>query len=628
MRTSMKFHDAAEESRYRLKQWEDDKMIIRMFSLTILANTIYLLLVFYVLPVSNVNTLSQTLLTWIVYVPISILVVMLAFVGPYRKKWISVVWYVSITVASIMVAFGVLLRTFLCFYQLDPPVSCESQNRPISSANYSIIYVLLGPFLILNIMNNRLSYQIPAILLIMVMVIWAILIVTPNKNIVTYFGILFILGAQLMAILVSKSREKTQRARYLADVANQRLNNNLSVEVKQKTEAQEKAKEEEDRRTQFTSMLFHEMRVPLNSVILSMNDLQSDDTVTNALSSDARETLRNMDSGLTSIVTILNDSLDFRKMNEGKYTIVEKPFVYHTMVSEVIRSMGIKNVTLKMDLDPRIDEIPFKLLGDVQRLGQVIKNYLSNAVKFTPAGGTITVKTMIEEKNDNRVEIYTHVQDTGIGIKKENQGKLFKPFVQIDPEKTQGGKGTGLGLSIVASIINGMGGTYGLMSEYGEGSIFWFRVPLKITNIPKEATDIPAETKQDVQVSFRILVTDDEPLTRKTMRRLLDRLGHTTEEAVDGVDCLEKSEQALKDKRPFDVIFIDNIMPRMNGLETIKILKQRKYPAIIISLTGSGNGGVTVDLVKAGADRVIIKPASFPTIKDTLYDISQRRNQV
>ena len=621
----MKFNDSVQEGRYNLTQWEADKRIIRFFSWTILANTVFLILVYYAF--TKAITLSQQLLIWALYVPVSILVVVLAIVGPFSKQWILVLWYILITIASIMVAFGVLLRTFFCFYGIDPAYSCVAENRPISSANYSIIYLLLGPFLILNVMNNRVSYQIPAIVFIVALVIWGVLAVAPNKSLLTYFGLLFILGAQVMAIAIARSRERTQRARYMADVNNQRLSNSLLVEVAEKTEAQEKAKEEENRRTQFTTMLFHEMRVPLNSIILSINDLQSDPEVIKTLGADARETLKNISDGQNAIVTILNDSLDFRKMNEGKFPIVEKPFVYHTMVREVVRSMQTnwtqKGIGFVWDLDPKIDEIPYKLLGDAQRLGQVIKNYLSNAAKFTPEHGTITLKTLMEEEGNDEVSIYTHVQDTGIGIKKENQGKLFKPFVQIDPQTTQGGKGSGMGLSIVASIINTMGGTYGLMSE--EGSIFWFKVTLKITSILKGSLEKPEDAPPETQISLKILVTDDEPNTRKVMRRLLDRLGHTTVEAVDGVDCLEKTEQALTDNKPFDAIFIDNLMPRMNGLEAIKILRERRYPAAIISLTGSGNGGMLEELTKAGADKVIIKPASLVLLKDTIYEISNRK---
>ena len=247
-------------------------------------------------------------------------------------------------------------------------------------------------------------------------------------------------------------------------------------------------------------MLFHEMRVPLNTVILSMNDFENEDI---QMSPSTKENVERINNGLNTIINIINDSLDFRKMSEGKMRIVESPFEYHQMIREVVHTMESgwksKGVNFTLDLDSKIENIATKQLGDSNRLRQVIANFLSNAVKFTPNNGKITLRTVLEEMTKDYIWVYTHISDSGVGIRKEDQSKLFKPFVQIDPEKLQGGKGSGLGLSIVANIINSMNGTYGLQSEYGKGSTFWFRVKLGLTDIPK-MTNIPKERNDPLLV--------------------------------------------------------------------------------------------------------------------------------
>jgi len=374
--------------------------------------------------------------------------------------------------------------------------------------------------------------------------------------------------------------------------------------------------------------LFHEMRVPLNSVILSMNDIESDDTFKHSLSKDMLDNFERIDTGLNNIITILNDSLDFRKMSEGKLQITNNPFLYRDMIDDVVHSMESnwksKNIRFVLDYDTRIDDIPKKLLGDRNRLRQVVANYLSNAVKFTPVNGQVTLQVLMEGNEDGVVTIYTHVQDTGIGIKKEDQAKLFKPFVQINPEKNQGGKGSGLGLSICANIIKSMGGEYGLISDYGQGSIFWYRIKLKISDEDVKTQKVVVVKPDETVPSKRlnILITDDDNATRKIMRRLLEKIGNTVDEAEDGIYCLEMVDKMSQEGKEYDVIFIDNLMPRMNGMETIRILRKRKYTGPIISLTGSGDASVTQDLLSAGANRVMLKPATLKMIKDVLQEIS------
>jgi signal transduction histidine kinase/CheY-like chemotaxis protein len=617
----MSFHDKVEEQEYLNQQWNDNRKIIQIFAITIFIHSFYIVFIYNIYDVAFTPTLI--VFVYGIYIPVSTLVLILSFLQPIRHHWSRVLWYISISIVSIMVGTGIGLRNIFCHYGVEPQHLCTTESRPVSNAEYAIIYVILGPLLVLNIFRNNLKYQMTAIVIMLIVVIWG-LVVTRQHELLLWFSIVFIIGAQLMGILVERARNLLQRSKFISDINNRKLSDYLSREIVEKTKAQEKAKEEEDKRTQFTNMLFHEVRVPLNSVILSMNDLEAEDF---GLRPDALENMDRINSGLNAIINIINDSLDFRRMSEGKLQIVEKPFSYHDMINEVTRSMEsswkAKDIIFEKQLDDTIDGIGYKILGDSNRLRQVVANYISNAVKFTPNGGTITLKTKLDERKNGNIWVYTEVKDTGIGIKKENQADLFKPFVQIDPEKLQGGKGSGLGLSIVANIINSMNGVYGVNSTYGVGSTFWFRVKLAITTIPimKTIDTSKPETPEEITKRYRILVTDDDLNTRKIMRKLLERLGHETEGAADGIECLEKIAIAIEAGKPYDVLFLDNQMPRLGGFETLKILRQQfKIP--VIMLTGSSEIETLQEFKNIGANEVLLKPATIQMINSALHKVN------
>ena len=626
----MKFNSKAEEDEFLEQQWIRYNSLIKIFTFVAFLNTCYTL---FVNLYNNIIWTPVSYLLMTIYFIVPSAIFGLSFTRPLLHSWTKRLWYTLLSILSIMYAVGISIRTLLCFYKLEPENTCSAVNRPVSTADFTITYLLLGPILILIFLRNSIKYQIPALILILSLVCWIIFATTPIITILTFFSIAFILGSQILAILAIRSQEKSAADQFISEKNNKELNVRLSKEIDEKTKAQEKAQMEEEKRTQFTSFLFHEMRIPLNSVILSMSDLEADDQVKKTLDKDAVENFDRINKGLKTIIGILNDSLEFRKMNEGKLTITPSPFVLHDMLNELVRSMDSnwtsKKIKFETYFDPKIDDIQWKLLGDYERLKNVLSNYLSNASKFTPEGGSIYLETLKETDSTEHVDLYISVRDTGIGISKKNQEKLFKPFVQIDPIKNQGGRGTGLGLSIVASIINSMGGTFGIKSELGKGSTFWFRIRLPITNVPKLALSASTSTKNDVKdiadklKTYKILVTDDDFNTRKILSKILSRMGNETEEAFDGLDCIEKITNAKKNDQPFNVLFIDNQMPRLNGLEAIKWLRTNGYDFPIIALTGSSEADVIEEIRKVGATTILIKPSNAITIKETIEKLSK-----
>jgi CheY-like chemotaxis protein len=317
-------------------------------------------------------------------------------------------------------------------------------------------------------------------------------------------------------------------------------------------------------------------------------------------------------------------------MSEGKLSLSAKPFDFNRMIRTSAWTMESmwqeKKVNMAVELDPAAFDLPL-VMGDETRLHQVLANYLSNAVKFTPTGGFITLRTKVEERSKDSLTITVSVTDTGIGISEENQTKLFHPFVQIDPGKNQGGKGTGLGLSICASIIENMKGVYGVRSTPGQGSTFFFTVTLPLSSTPvnqiedvvsaKDKNKSP-EVIEQVGFSLDVLVTDDDPLQRKIMKQLVTKLGHTVDTAVDGIDCIEKVARSIAISKPFDVIFIDNQMPRLDGGRTIVALRAANVRTPIISLTATTDRDFHQQLREWGATQILVKPSSRAIIDKSL----------
>jgi CheY-like chemotaxis protein len=218
------------------------------------------------------------------------------------------------------------------------------------------------------------------------------------------------------------------------------------------------------------------------------------------------------------------------------------------------------------------------------------------------------------------VTIEVAVIDNGVGISEANQAKLFDEFYQINPVELQGGKGTGLGLPICKSIVSALGGKIGVTSTLGKGSCFFFTVPFKLskTEKPKDLTYdslLPAAPQSGILRGLHILVTDDDRTTRDVMRKLLERLGHKVETAVNGSDCLDIVANTDK---PFDVIFIDSLMPVMNGDEAIRHLRSGRYTNPIISLSGTYDSETKQHLFDLGATEVLLKPSTLTTIDRTL----------
>ncbi len=387
---------------------------------------------------------------------------------------------------------------------------------------------------------------------------------------------------------LQKSQDSTDQTKMLRLIERER---ELMAEMRdrdiKRAEEMRDAKENADRANQaksaFLAVVSHEIRTPMNG-ILGMSQLLRDTSLTKT-QNDYVETMQK--SG-ESMVSLLNDILDFEKIERGGMDLETVDFNLHQLANDIVMLMSghaaQKNITLRTEI---AENVPKTVLGDPTRLRQVLLNLANNAIKFTPEG-SVTINVKMTEDEYQQPTFYFGVIDTGIGISKEAQLKLFTPFTQAESSTTRKYGGTGLGLAISDKLIEAMGGKIKVESEEGDGTTFYFEIPLK-TIENNNATDNVAPQSQDLKdtvTPMTIMIVEDNELNRKVLDGLLSRYGHTLFMAANGLEAIEicKSEN-------LELIFMDINMEGLSGIETTQRIRaldnQQKAQTPIVALTGN-----------------------------------------
>jgi signal transduction histidine kinase/ActR/RegA family two-component response regulator len=614
---SQAFSDPGKEMRYQAASWQTNVPLYKSFTIGNALHMIYIIALLFGVPGNPVRPSSlQFALVFGMSVPASIGLLSMTFLRPYRRPLTRALWNILLAVVSIMIAMTTTLRSLFCYYGTEPAKTCLSTSRQ-NTVNLPV-YSNLGLLLVLIVAHGDRSVMfVPFVILLILLILNAAFV--EGGSIPAWFGVVFYIGAFFFGLLVSTFAERNERV--LFDT-----NEQLREEVRERKAAEEKAAVAERNTARYNAFVLHEIRVPLNVVIQSEGLLESDDDFQKCASPDVLENMARIHSGLNSIQVILNDVLDMKRFSEGRYVVSLQTVDYHAIAKDTLWSFNPafkeKAFLFENDSDSRVDSLPYKLISDPIRLRQLIWNFVSNAVKFTPMYGHITFRTRASRDDVTslspgaRFEILTEVEDDGVGISEEDQGRLFTDFTQIDPGRLQAGKGSGLGLAICKNIVNALGGRYGLRSAPGKGSTFWFVLPFEVSaEVKTESGGASLEGSDRVTVgpALRVLVTDDDSLTATVMKKLLGRLGYEVEVAVNGADCLEKLESSH-----YDVLFIDNMMPVMNGYDAIRRLRGKGNDIPIISLSGGTDDDMKERLKKLGVHEILLKPSNMQTISGAL----------
>ena len=378
-------------------------------------------------------------------------------------------------------------------------------------------------------------------------------------------------------------------------------------------------------KAQFLANMSHEIRTPIN-VVIGMNEMilrENKDAV-------IEEYARSIQRASKMLLGLINDVLDFSKIEAGKLQIVEVEYATETMLRDVILGVEVrakqKNLELKQDIDKSLPSI---LKGDDIRIKQVLNNLLSNALKYTEKGSvSFSAKGIYKE---DKFWLQFVVEDTGVGIAKEDLEKLFESFQRLDMSKNRYIQGTGLGLNISKRLLEQMNGTIQVQSEYGVGSCFTVEIPQQIMNstpigAPKKISEPKAQQEEKERFyapDAKVLVVDDNKMNLKVIQALLKRTGVQVDTADGGSECLRMT----KDKK-YDLILMDHMMPEPDGIQTLHLLRKEKDNANIdtqvIVLTANAIEGMREQYLAEGFADYLSKPVEALKLERTLAKYLKR----
>jgi signal transduction histidine kinase/CheY-like chemotaxis protein/PAS domain-containing protein len=379
-------------------------------------------------------------------------------------------------------------------------------------------------------------------------------------------------------------------------------------------EASSAALEANMAKSMFLANMSHEIRTPISG-ILGMAEMM----VTTGLTETQREHMDMIRDASNSLLNIVNDILDISKIEAGRMELKPEDFTFRSALETSVRSFGpqaeLNGLVFRYTV---AEDVPARLNGDPDRLGQVLWNLIGNALKFTPRG-LVELSVELSRIEGGRACLQFKVRDTGVGIPEDKLDAVFDSFTQADSSLRKKHQGTGLGLTISRQLVNMMGGEIGVESVVGQGSTFFFTAWFGLAEEPgPEAAPVRPRTPRTLHLN--ILLADDNPMNRKYLQHFLTMFGHTVTTAENGVEALE----ILRGKgRAVDVVLMDVQMPEMSGLEATRAIREsdgrlydRKIP--IIALTAYAMKGDRERMLEAGMDDYVSKPVDMHKLSEAI----------
>ena len=366
------------------------------------------------------------------------------------------------------------------------------------------------------------------------------------------------------------------------------------------------AKKANRAKTIFLANMSHEIRTPLNGILGFIKLLKEEE-----LTSKQKQYINIIDTSANTLLHTINEILDMSKIQSGKFDLEFIKFDLFETLNNVqnlfIARANEKNIEFVLDID---NDLPHTIISDEIKLKQVLSNLIGNAIKFTSENGKVKLSAKILDKNEEKVKVKFSVSDTGIGISKEAQNKIFEPFMQAENSTTRKFGGTGLGLAISKEIVKLLGGELKLESEVNKGTTFYFELEFDYSNEIIEKSD---EVNFEKEYDGKVLVAEDNIINQQLIEALFDKRKIEIIIVENGKLAVQESE-----KEKFDIIFLDINMPVMDGIEACKLIKEKKPNIPLIALTANALPGDREKYLSIGFDGYLSKPINMKELDKIL----------